>query len=204
MKKLYLASSSASRQQLLQEMGLSFTVLTQTADESACDWSLSLEQVVTSIAEHKMEQVIMPVGVSGDTAFVITADTLTQDLNGVVYGKPIDHADVVKQLSALRPESVVATAFCVHKKQFVDGKWQVVDARTQVVTARCVFNIPDEWIAQYSAHMPVLQCAGSMAIEGYGMQFVQAIHGSYSGIQGLPVFELRQVLQELGFFQNNS
>ena len=38
-----------------------------------------------------------------------------------------------------------------------------------------------------------------MAIEGVGSQFVKSIDGSYTAIVGLPLFELRTALLELGF-----
>jgi len=37
--------------------------------------------------------------------------------------------------------------------------------------------------------------AGSYGIQGIGALFVESIHGSYSGIMGLPLFETSQLLQ---------
>ena len=62
---LLLASQSVSRQSLLQDSGIPFKVITQTADEKACDWSLTIEKVVESIALFKMKHVVMPAGKEG-------------------------------------------------------------------------------------------------------------------------------------------
>lgn len=44
-----------------------------------------------------------------------------------------------------------------------------------------------------------MDCAGAVTIEEFGMQFVKEIHGSYSNIIGLPLFEVRHALKTLGF-----
>ncbi len=42
--------------------------------------------------------------------------------------------------------------------------------------------------------------SGAVAIEDYGAQFLKTVDGSHSAIIGLPLFELREALDELGFF----
>ncbi|HHT00588.1 MAG TPA: septum formation inhibitor Maf, partial [Thiomicrospira sp.] len=41
--------------------------------------------------------------------------------------------------------------------------------------------------------------AGSYAIQGLAASFIASIHGSYSGVMGLPLYELDQLLIESGF-----
>ncbi|MCX5922118.1 MAG: Maf family protein [Candidatus Dependentiae bacterium] len=45
-----------------------------------------------------------------------------------------------------------------------------------------------------------LEAAHTIAIEEFGAQFLKVIHGSYLTIVGLPLFELREALEELDFF----
>lgn len=197
---LYLASQSQSRQLLLKESRIPFTLLTQTADEQACDWNMPLDQLVASIARHKMAHAQLPVGSEGDTIFVVTADTLSQDLDGTINGKPENRADAIAKIKRARQGSRLSTAFCLERKIFKKGIWQTERSIEQVVSATYVFAIPDEWIEHYLENSIALSCANAIAIEQYGMQFLKELQGSYSAIVGLPMFELRQALEELGFF----
>jgi septum formation protein len=199
---LYLASGSASRKYLLEEAKIPFTVLRQTADEAACDWSLPIEQLVVAIAQSKMAHAVLPAGAEGMTMYVLTADTLTQDAGGVIYGKPVDYASAVASIKALRGAARVVTGFCLEKKQFVAGTWHTIQAVTKSIVTRCEIDIPDAWIATYFKEYPLaLSCAGAMAIERYGMLFLKSVEGSYSNIIGLPLVEVRQALEFMGFYQ---
>jgi septum formation protein len=200
---LYLASKSSSRQYLLNEAQIPFIILGQSADETACDWAQDLEPVVRSIARHKMAHVDMPQGSEGQVAFVLTADTLTQDSKGNIHGKPENREDAIAKIRALEPQCRVATAFCLKRLKFHRGIWQVDAERECCVISTCEFNIPDHWLDRYFEKSAIgYQAAGGMAIETYGMQFLKAIYGSYSAVIGLPLFELRQVLDDLGFFED--
>lgn len=198
---LLLASKSYSRRLLLEESKIPFKVIEQDANETHGDWSLPLEQLVMDIARMKMAHAQMPFGQEGDICFVVTADTLTQDITGTVHGKPLDYNDAVKKIRALRAGARIATAFCLEKKVFKHDQWQTIEKRENVVFGSCFFEIEDEWIDYYLKHEPLaLQCAGAMAIEKFGGQFLKSLEGSYTAIMGLPVFELRQALYQLGFF----
>src|SRR5215813_12720331 len=127
MKKLYLASQSKSRQQLLQEALIPYPLLAQSADETACDWTQPLDQVVLSIALHKMEHITVPPEKEGLEVLVLTADTLSHDTNGVIEGKPIDRADAIRKIKKARFGTHLYTAFCLDKKVFRSGQWHTLD-----------------------------------------------------------------------------
>ena len=40
--------------------------------------------------------------------------------------------------------------------------------------------------------------AGAYGIQGFGAQFVREIHGSYSGVVGLPLYETLELLRRFG------
>lgn len=198
-KKLFLASNSVSRKLLLESMNLDFGILQQNADETVTDSTLSLEDSVRLIASRKMDHIILPQNLKGQI-FIITADTLVQDSSGVIHGKPRDRADAINKIKSLRGESFVATAFCVEKTSYING---ICNSKSRIISsiiATCNFEIPDSWIDLYISQVDVTSLAGSIAIEGYGMQFLKSISGSYSGVMGLPLFELRTALEDLGYF----
>jgi septum formation protein len=197
---LYLASQSASRQQLLREAQIPFELLSQTADEAACDWGLPLHQLVASIARYKMEHADLS-GIDHEKEiFVLTADTLSQDENGAIQGKPKDRADAIEKIKEARGGTRLCTGFCLDKKAWRNGGWQTIERIEEVVHAQYQFIIPDVWIETYLDTSPVLSCSNAIAVEQYGGQFLKEVQGSYTAIVGLPVYEVRQALEKLGFF----
>ncbi len=197
---LYLGSKSPSRKQLLREIQIPFIVVEQDADETACNWSVPLEELVLSIALHKMDHLVLPKGQEGEICFALTADTLSQDIDGTIEGKPVDREDAVRKIKKARNGSRLCSAFCLDKKKFEKGEWQTIDRVQHVVRAEYTFIIPDEWIDRYLKNSFGLTCSNAIAIEAYGSQFVQDIRGSFTAIMGLPLFELRKSLEQLGFF----
>ncbi len=204
--KLLLASGSASRKLLLQQSQIPFLVIGHNADEESCDWKegdwkQSLEQLVSSIAIAKMDHALLPQGSENEIVFVLSADTLGEDSRGTIHGKPIDKDHAIFKIKALRGAGRCSTAFCLDKKKSISGSWVVQERIIKTVTAQYEFDMPDDWIEHYLKAVPTyLDISGGVTIEGYGAQFLKSISGSYSTILGLPLFELRQALEQIGFF----
>ncbi len=198
---LLLGSKSQSRQMLLSEAQIPFKLITQDADESQCDWGLPLQQLVEEIALHKMNHVVLPSGQSdGDICFVLTADTMVHDKQGTIHGKPTDKSDAIAKIKAVRSGARVSTAFCLDRNVWQQSAWKIDQRIAECVHAEYEFIIPDAWIDTYFEKSIGLQCAGGTAIEAYGNMFLKSVHGSYSTIVGLPMFEVRQALENIGFF----
>lgn len=200
-KKLYLASSSPSRRMLLDQAGIAYQLVKQDADERACDWGSSLEKIVEAIALHKMAHVVLPEGsFEGDTCFVLTADTLSEDMHGAISGKPVDRADAIEKIKSARDGMRTGTGFCLDRRVWRNGEW-IIDKRiVRYVEAAYTFSIPDEWIDRYFTHTYGDKCSGAIAIEGFGGLFLKEVRGSYTTIVGLPLYEVRQALTEIGFY----
>ncbi len=197
---MYLASQSSSRQQLLKESDISFKLLSQDADESACDWGLSLDKLVAAISLHKMNHAVLPAGSEGDTLYIITADTLSRDANGEIQGKPKNKEDAIVKIKQARKGTKLCSAFCLDKKIFRNGEWKIVERIHEVVAAEYLFYVPDEWIEPYLEKSVGLSCSNAIAVELFGAQFLKSVRGSYSTIVGLPMYEVRQALEQMGFF----
>jgi septum formation protein len=198
---LLLGSKSPSRQMLLNLAQIPFTLIGQDADETLCDWALPLPEIVTHIARFKMEHVQLPAGFDGQVCFVLTADTLTQDKNGAVQGKPVDRDDAIAKIKSSRVGSNLCTAFCLDKKIWRNNQWQLIERIEQVVHAEYLFVLPDEWIDIYLDTSIAMDTAGAITVEAFGAQFLKVVNGSYSAIIGLPLFEVREALAKLGFFE---
>ena len=198
--KLYLGSTSKSRQMLLKEALIPFEMVGHRADEEEVDRSLPFKELLAAIARHKMDYVVLPAMHDGGHVFVLTADSMGIDGDGVVHGKPKDKEDAIKKIKALGEQSTTATAFCLDKKVFKDGIWQVETRIEKCVEATYKFVVPDNWIERYLEHSWAMIASGAIAIELYGNQFLQSVNGSYSTIVGLPMYELREALEEIGFY----
>lgn len=199
---LLLGSQSLSRQRLLKEAHIPFKVVGHDADEAACAVGLSSPQeIVQTIAREKMNHVCLPEKAQGgQVIFILTADTLCVTNDGNMQGKPVDRFDAIEKIKAARGGAGVGTAFCLDKRVYKDGEWKVLKRLEIFVHTDYVFNVPDERIDDYLKNSLGLSGSGAIAIEDYGEQFLEKLNGSYSAIVGLPMFELRQALHEIGFF----
>ena len=198
---LLFASKSLPRRQLLEQAKIPFNIIEQHADEAHCDWALPFPTLLESIAIHKMNHVILPEGKEGEQCFVLTCDTMLQSKKGTILGKPTSKEHAVAMIKESREGGVVASVFCLDKKIVKNSSWQVAERITKYVDVRYTLDFPDTWIERYLEEYPeYLNIAGALNIEDYGMQFVKTIEGSYSTAIGLPLFELREALEKLGFF----
>ena len=199
---LLLASKSLPRQKLLQEAHIPFMVIEQHADEAQCDWALPFEHLLGSIAVHKMNHAVLAQGHEGETCFVLTADSMVQTNEGTILGKPRDKEEARAMIQAAREGGTVASAFCLDKKVCKNHSWVVETRKQRCVSASFELAISDAWIETYLEQEPhYTTIAGGLSIEGCGMQFLKSLQGSYTAALGLPMYELREELELLGFFE---
>lgn len=209
--RLFIASSSTSRHMLLRDAGFDFVVLSQNCDEHACSNSPDACTLVQELARAKMDHTQAPLPeqltkqelTSG--IFVVTADSVVEDAQGNIHGKPVDHGDALKKINNLRSGVHVHTAFCLEKWLF-DATQNIWLKGIQSVVvhdkAFCVMDISPEWAEWYLKHHSIAyRCAGAMAVEGIGGLFGKRIEGSYSTLIGLPLCRLREELAIRDFFE---
>jgi len=200
---LYLGSKSQARKQLLEDAKIQFVLVDSFADESKCEWGLTLQESVEKIALYKMEHVVLPKGKKeGETCFVLTADSLTQNPDGSISGKPVDRTDAIAKIKASRGLATGGSAFCLDKRVYRSGNWEIFKRIEKYAEAKYIWDVPDEWIDVYIEKSFGTVSAGAIAVEGYGAQFLKTVQGSHSAIIGLPMFQLREALQSLGFFDS--
>jgi septum formation protein len=185
---LYLASQSPRRHQLLEQLGIAFSVLDVDVPERR-EPNESPHDYVSRVARDKARAGLRKLA-NADDVHLLGADTevvLADD----VFGKPVDAADAVTMLRRLsgRTHAVISTV------------WLVSAAHEQcaVSTSKVRFAALDEkTIADYVATGEPFGKAGAYAIQGRGGALIKHLEGSYSGVMGLPVFETSQLLREFG------
>ncbi|MCH8099187.1 MAG: septum formation inhibitor Maf [Proteobacteria bacterium] len=183
---LQLASTSPRRQEILRSLGLTFTVIAVEIDESRLEGETP-QQMVLRLAANKAAAAA---AVSEDSQLVIGADTLVV-LGDRVLGKPRGMDDAVEMLMKLSGRShTVLTGVALWSSTGITSALSQTEVRFREIGR-------DEARAYWHSGEPCDK-AGSYAIQGRGGTFVAAISGSYSGVVGLPVYELAELLGNAG------
>ena len=191
MEPIILASASARRQELLAQIGISFTVRSQDIDESIGSAELAEDYVMRMAMEKAMSALRQLAGSQGgDDTLVLAADTSVV-CDADVLGKPSSESDALEMLLRLsgREHRVLSAVMLATKNK------QAAQLSESRVTFR---EISLAEARRYYASGEPEGKAGSYAIQGYGAVFVEQLHGSYSGVMGLPLFETAQLLTEFG------
>ena len=182
--RLYLASSSPRRREILAALGLQFSVRAVEVDESPRS-NESAEQMVQRLAMAKAAAADVDAG-----SLVIGSDTAVV-LDDEVLGKPTGKDDAIAMLLGLSGRQ-----HCVLTGVALRGPGGVTTALSSTnVSFREISR--DEALAYWHSGEPCDK-AGAYGIQGRGGAFVKAISGSYSGVVGLPVYETVQLLQAAG------
>jgi septum formation protein len=203
--KLYLASASKKRKELLQDAGIVFEVVSHGADEQACVWVGDLAKLTSHLAQVKMKAVVLPVPKEHDECFVLTADTLVKHGDEII-GKPRDYHDAVAIIKRVRDGVDCSTGFCIEKRAWHDGMWHQREQFIGSAQGWCSLAIHDDEIDAYFTDLytysgfDYLKLAGAFSITGYGAQFLKEVRGSYTAILGLPMDHVRAGLKTLSFF----
>ncbi|MDC3196251.1 Maf family nucleotide pyrophosphatase [Gammaproteobacteria bacterium] len=191
MEPIILASASARRQELLAQIGISFTVRSQDIDESIGSAELAEDYVMRMAMEKAMSALRQLAGSQGgDDTLVLAADTSVV-CDADVLGKPSSESDALEMLLRLsgREHRVLSAVMLATKNK------QAAQLSESRVTFREISLA--EARRYYESGEPEGK-AGSYAIQGCGAVFVKQLHGSYSGVMGLPLFETAQLLAEFG------
>lgn len=192
--RLYLASASPRRRELLNQIGLAHEVLLvpappgedepQHPGESAADYVQRTARDKALRGRDWMRAHAMPV------LPLLAADT-TVILAGEVLGKPADRDDAIRILQALS-----GTAHEVHTAVAVCSGDRLLEAVS--ITEVHMRALQEGEISRYCDSGEPFGKAGAYGIQGLAGTFVSRIAGSYTGVMGLPLFETANLLREAG------
>ena len=188
--KIYLASASPRRQELLRQLGIEFEVFpAKIAEVKRQDESP--EDYVTRIAADKARFTADLIKKRNLPMYpVLGADTEVV-LDGDILGKPQDRTHgmrMLRRLSASTHEVLTAVTL-----------WHQ-DAEYSALNKNLVTfgSLTDDEIRRYWETGEPTDKAGGYAIQGHAAAFISRIEGSYSGVVGLPLYELRRLLEKIG------
>ncbi|OFZ86731.1 MAG: septum formation protein Maf [Betaproteobacteria bacterium RBG_16_64_18] len=191
--KVYLASRSPRRRELLRQIGIEFELLllreqaprgpdvseTVYPGESAADFVRRACRTKARAAWGRVEERRIR------SYPVLAADTVVS-VEGVLLGKPADHADAARMLGLLSGKThQVLTAVAM---QFGD---RIEMALSESTVRFRELGAPD--IAAYVDSGEPMDKAGAYAIQGRAAAFIPELRGSYSGVMGLPLYETAEL-----------
>jgi septum formation protein len=204
--RLILASASPRRKELLEQIGVQFSVLTADIDETprveeeprdyVCRMSVEKARCVDALLRDQTTSMCLQQNDGNDDYCVLGADTIVlspEDDRGcsLIMGKPENQAHAIDMMLSLSGrQHRVMTAVSV----VCGGRCSTMVAEAKVTFApleRAMIN--DYWLTGEPADK-----AGGYGIQGLGAVFVRELAGSYSAVVGLPLYETAQLLKEYG------
>jgi len=194
-KRIYLASRSPRRRDLLKQIGVPFELLLLREDlrrgADVDETPLPEESpgvYVLRVAGAKANMAVRQIALRGLPQKPALAADTTVVFDGVVLGKPEDAEHAGRMLRALSGrEHQVLTAVAIALRDRVE---------TQISVSSVWFReLSDADIRRYCATGEPLDKAGAYGIQGRAGAFVTRIAGSYSGIMGLPLVETAELLE---------
>lgn len=201
MMDLVLASGSPRRRELLDQIGVRVaSVMTPDVDESRLP-DESARSLVERLAQQKAQAVHkrLPEGLAkghasaqAPTAVVVLAADTVVLRDRQILGKPRSRDDFL--------DTFLSLANRAH--EVVSGV-AVIDAAgvTRSVQVSTTVNFGSISRAQAEAYWQSgepADKAGGYAIQGFAARFVEGIHGSYSNVVGLPLYETAGLLAAAG------
>ncbi|MFQ6005383.1 MAG: Maf family protein [Woeseia sp.] len=183
---VHLASSSPRRHQVLEALGVSFTAAGVDIDETRYDGEPVADMVVRlAVAKAKAARATVD-----DALPIIGADTAVA-LGDRVLGKPGSDGEAMEMLACLSGRAhTVLTAVALDHAGEVSTATSITEVRFREIS-------PDEAQRYWQSEEP-RDKAGAYAVQGVGGIFVEHVSGSYSGVVGLPVFEMAELLRKAG------
>lgn len=180
--RIILASASPRRRELTAYFGVPFAVIPSTVEENARG---SAAEQVQLLAFEKGAEVFARY----PDYPVLSADTLVC-LDGAILGKPKTREEAESMLSKLSERwHQVVTGVCL----FLPGGRVLKSLATTNVLFR---RIGEMELKRYAASDEPMDKAGAYAMQGVGSIFIERVDGSPSNVIGLPLCEVKALLEE--------
>lgn len=184
--KVYLASASPRRREILNLAGIKHSVIIPEVSEEFDVAPDTPAQTVEILSERKAKATLELLKDEKDDFLVIAADTVVA-LGDNIFGKPRDIEDAfntVRSLSGERHEVYTGVTVASRSKTVSFVEQSSVYFR----------DLSDEEIEKYIKTGEPMDKAGAYGIQGKGCVFVKRIEGDYFNIVGLPIYRVYCVM----------
>lgn len=196
-RKIYLASKSPRRRELLRQVGIDFEVLLlrdappRGPDVTEIVLPGELPEIYVSRVTQEKAQAAWD-AVLARRLFphpVLAADT-TVVIHQEILGKPANRDEALAMLRKLagNTHQVLTSIAIKYQHQLLQ-----CTQKSEVTFA----PLSETQIAAYCDSAEPYDKAGGYGIQGMAARFISHINGSYSGIMGLPLYETTELLARL-------
>ncbi|MCX7697065.1 MAG: Maf family protein [Bacteroidales bacterium] len=182
---MILVSKSPRRKELLEKMGLRFSIRHIEVDEQIVTCLSEFSEVAKAIALNKAKAI--PRTWLGEDRWFLTADTIVS-IDGEILGKPASEQEALKMLGKLSGKKhEVYTAVCLRNMDYFD---------VFVDRALVTFDLlNDQEMTYYVNTFKPFDKAGSYGAQDWiGLSKLRRIEGSFYTVMGLPTHLLYQHL----------
>lgn len=188
MHPIVLASSSAYRRRLLEQLGLAFEWASPDIDETSLP-AESVDALVKRLASGKA----YALATRYPRHWIIGSDQAAI-LDGRLLGKPGDLNNARHQLRACSGQRVeFFTGLCLLNSE--NGKSETIVEPFAVVFR----NLSEDQIDRYLKREQPFDCAGSFKVEGLGIALFERLEGNDpNALIGLPLIQLVTLLKRAG------
>ena len=187
--ELILASASPRRKELLEKIGLPFTVQPAKGEERITQKSPAA--VVMELSRQKAEEIAA--AQTGD-CIIIGADTVVAK-GEKIMGKPKDAADAKQMLRSIADDCHQVYTGVTLIRTGAHPQSVTFQEKTDV----CLYPIPDAEADAYIASGDPMDKAGAYGIQGDFAIYVKRIAGDYYNVVGLPIGRVYQELKRMLF-----
>lgn len=198
-QRIYLASQSPRRRELLKQIGIRYDMLllrsdprrTVSVDETPLDSEMP-EAYVQRICRDKARAGWESLELRNLPLLPVLAADTTVTVGGKIIGKPDNNehaAEILRMLSGTR--HLVLTAVAVTFGERLEMRLST--------TAITFDTLSDDRIHRYLLTSEAHDKAGAYGIQGHAGAFVKHIDGSYTGVMGLPLYETVELLKLFGY-----
>lgn len=186
-----LASKSPRRKEILEMLGIDFSVVTANTQEDSAqsDPTLLVEQLAMQKAQDVQNLLEAQDRLQRDT-LIIASDTVVA-LHGEILGKPRDKEDARRMITGLQNTThfvLSGIAFC-----YFDADGNRKNICSHASTAVHFGPMSKEDIELYISSDEPYDKAGAYAIQGKASVFIEGFSGDYFNVVGLPVRKLYEM-----------
>ena len=189
---IILASSSPRRSELLQNLGLKFSVVKPNFNESI-EINENILNYIQRNSEGKAYSIAENLDFMNKKNIIIAADTIVT-LDNTLLEKPqnIDDAKYMLKLLSGKTHTVHSSVSIIYKTKEMQKR------KTKYFTTKVTLStLNDKTIQEYIATGEPFDKSGAYGIQGIGSSFVKSIEGSYTNVVGLPLHETLQIIDEI-------
>ena len=186
---LILASASPRRKELLEKIGLPFTVQPAMGEERITQKSPAA--VVMELSRQKAEEIA---AAQTEDCIIIGADTVVAR-GEKIMGKPKDAADAKQMLRSIADDCHQVYTGVTLIRTGAHPQSVTFQEKTDV----CLYPISDAELDAYIASGDPMDKAGAYGIQGDFAIYVKRIAGDYYNVVGLPIGRVYQELKRMLF-----